>query len=193
MAATTIKRVGFGQVEPNHLSAQRTAQIYAQLPAKEDIDILENGQYVKYDYAKGVVDFDGPGEWMMVFNEVKLYDDRWRESYKDFAMIKEHYTPGSNITHEGIGPFKGQMTPRVIKTNVGDIYTTNAIGAGNTSGKAEYAGIDLDLGDKLVVNATDGFLKKADGDVASADMVWQVVKVYTMPDGQPAVKVMRIK
>lgn len=193
MAATTIKRVGFGQVEPNHLSAQRTAQIYAQLPAKEDIDILENGQYVKYDYAKGVVDFDGPGEWMMVFNEVKLYDDRWRESYKDFAMIKEHYTPGSDITHEGIGPFKGQMTPRVIKTNVGDIYTTNAVGAGNTSGKAEYAGIDLDLGDKLVVNATDGFLKKADGDVANADMVWQVVKVYTMPDGQPAVKVMRIK
>lgn len=193
MAATTIKRVGFGQVEPNHLSAQRTAQIYAQLPAKDDIDILENGQYVKYDYAKGVVDFDGPGEWMMVFNEVKLYDDRWRESYKDFAMIKEHYTPGSDITHEGIGPFKGQMTPRVIKTNVGDIYTTNAVGAGNTSGKAEYAGIDLDLGDKLVVNATDGFLKKADGDVASADMVWQVVKVYTMPDGQPAVKVMRIK
>ena len=193
MAATTIKRVGFGQVEPNHLSAQRTAQIYAQLPAKEDIDILENGQYVKYDYAKGVVDFDGPGEWMMVFNEVKLYDDRWRESYKDFAMIKEHYTPGSDITHEGIGPFKGQMTPRVIKTNVGDIYTTNAVGAGNTSGRAEYAGIDLDLGDKLVVNATDGFLKKADGDVASADMVWQVVKVYTMPDGQPAVKVMRIK
>lgn len=193
MAATTIKRVGFGQVEPNHLSAQRTAQIYAQLPAKDDIDILENGQYVKYDYAKGVVDFDGPGEWMMVFNEVKLYDDRWRESYKDFAMIKEHYTPGSDITHEGIGPFKGQMTPRVIKTNVGDIYTTNAVGAGNTSGKAEYAGIDLDLGDKLVVNATDGFLKKADGDVANVDMVWQVVKVYTMPDGQPAVKVMRIK
>lgn len=193
MAATTIKRVGFGQVEPNHLSAQRTAQIYAQLPAKDDIDILENGQYVKYDYAKGVVDFDGPGEWMMVFNEVKLYDDRWRESYKDFAMIKEHYTPGSDITHEGIGPFKGQMTPRVIKTNVGDIYTTNAVGAGNTSGKAEYAGIDLDLGDKLVVNATNGFLKKADGDVANADMVWQVVKVYTMPDGQPAVKVMRIK
>lgn len=193
MAATTIKRVGFGQVEPNHLSAQRTAQIYAQLPAKDNIDILENGQYVKYNYAEGVVDFDGPGEWMMVFNEVKLYDDRWRESYKDFAMIKEHYTPGSDITHEGIGPFKGQMTPRVIKTNVGDIYTTNAVGAGNTSGKAEYAGIDLDLGDKLVVNTTDGFLKKADGDVANADMVWQVVKVYTMPDGQPAVKVMRIK
>ncbi len=194
MAATKIKRTGFGQVEPNHLSAQRTAQIYAQLPAADDIDILENGQYVKYDYANGVVNFTGVGEWMMVFNEVKLYDDRWRESYKDFAMIKENYTPGSDITHEGIGPFKGQMTPRVIKTNVGDIYTTNAIGEGNTSGKKEYAGIDLDVNDMLVVNATNGFLNKATAsDVTSADMVWQVVKVYTMPDGQPAVKVMRIK
>lgn len=194
MAATKIKRVGFGQVEPNHLSAQRTAQIYAQLPAKDDIDILENGQYVKYNYAEGVVDFEGAGEWMMVFNEVKLYDDRWRESYKDFAMIKKNYTQGSDITHEGIGPFKGQMTPRVIKTNIGDIYTTNAVGEGNTSGNAEYAGIDLDVNDNLVVNATNGFLNKATAsDVTSADMVWQVVKVYTMPDGQPAVKVMRIK
>ena len=34
-------RTGFGQVEPNHLSAQRTAQIYAQLPAAADIEILE--------------------------------------------------------------------------------------------------------------------------------------------------------
>ena len=88
----TISRIGFGQVEPNHLSAQRTAQIYAQLPAKEDIEILENGQFVKYDYSKGVVDFEGKGEWMMVFNEVKLYDDKWREQYKDFAIIKSNYT-----------------------------------------------------------------------------------------------------
>ena len=33
--------VGYGQVEPNHLSAQRTAQIYAQLPADPAIDVLE--------------------------------------------------------------------------------------------------------------------------------------------------------
>lgn len=185
----TISRIGFGQVEPNHLSAQRTAQIYAQLPAADDIDILENGQYVKYDYKEGVVDFTGPGEWMMVFNEVKLYDD-WRESYKDFAMIKENYTPGSDITHEGIGPFKGQMTPRVIKTNIGDIYTTNAVGAGNTSGKATYDGIALVEGDIVgPTSASKGFLVK-DGDEG---VQFQVVKVYTMPDGQPAVKLMRIK
>ena len=96
-----MKRVGFGQVEGNHLSAQRTGQIYAQLPAKNDINLLENGQFVKYNYADGVVDFTGEGEWMLVYNEVKLYDAPWRESYKDFAMIKDNYTPGSDtITHD---------------------------------------------------------------------------------------------
>lgn len=192
--ATTIKRVGFGQVEPNHLSAQRTSQIYAQLPANSDISILENGQYVKYDYANGEVNFTGKGEWMMVFNEVKLYDDKWRESYKDFAMIKDNYTAGSDdITHDGLGPFKGQMVPRVIKTNVGDIYTTNAVGGANTSGKAEYAGIALEVGDFLKVDTT-GFLVKDETAKASTEsMLWQVVKIYTMADGQPAVKVMRVK
>ena len=191
MAATTIKRTGFGQVEPNHLSAQRTSQIYAQLPAASSIDILENGQFVKYDYANGVCNFTGKGEWMMVFNEVKLYDG-WRETYKDFAMKKSNYTPGGNITHNGVGPFPGQMVPRVIKTNIGDIYTTNAIGGPNTDGKAAYAGIDVTVGDLLKVNEANGFLV-AGGNADTDDMVWQVVKVYTMADGQPAVKLMRIK
>lgn len=176
MAATTISRVGFGQVEPNHLSAQRTSQIYAQLPADDSIKILENGQFVKYDYAAGKVDFAGKGEWMMVFNEVKLYDD-WRESYKDFAMIKENYVDGV-------------MVPRVIKTNVGDIYTTNCVGGANTSGKATYAGIELDKGNILKVDTT-GYLVK--GEETDEGLLWQVVKVYTMADGQPAVKLQRIK
>lgn len=192
-----IKRTGFGQVEPNHLSAQRTGQIYAQLPAHisdgsegsaATIEILENGQFVKYDYAKNEVNFTGVGEWMMVFNEVKLYDDRWRESYKDFAMIRDNYTPGSNITHDGVGPFKGQMVPRVIKINIGDIYTTNCVGAANTSGSAKYDGIELGVGNIVTPNAS-GYLIKT---TAPAGYRFQVVKVYKMADGQPAVKLMRI-
>ena len=162
----TFKKVGYGQVEPNHLSAQRTAQIYAQLPAKSDINVLENGQYVKYDYKEGEVNFTGAGEWMMVFNEVKLYDDRWRESYKDFAMKKENYTDGV-------------MTPRVIKTNIGDIYTTNCVKDGN-----------IEVG-KILTPGTTGILEVKEAPTA-ADMQWQVVKIYTLADGQPAVKVMRI-
>ena len=48
---------GYGQVEPNHLSARRNGQIYAQLPAASTINLLENGQFAKYDYENGVVNF----------------------------------------------------------------------------------------------------------------------------------------
>ena len=190
-----MKRVGFGQVEGNHLSAQRTGQIYAQLPAKSDINLLENGQFVKYNYADGVVDFEGEGEWMLVYNEVKLYDAPWRESYKDFAMIKDNYTPGSDsITHNGLGPFKGQMTPRLFKTNIGDIFTTNCLEKANTSGKAEVTLTDLTVGDVVAPTKTNGYLKKSDSGTTTDDTVmkWQVVKLTTMPDGQAAVKLMRI-
>lgn len=190
-----MKRVGFGQVEGNHLSAQRTGQIYAQLPAKNDINLLENGQFVKYNYADGVVDFEGEGEWMLVYNEVKLYDAPWRESYKDFAMIKDNYTPGSDsITHNGLGPFKGQMTPRLFKTNIGDIFTTNCLEKANTSGKAEVTLTDLTVGDVVAPTKTNGYLKKSDSGTTTDDTVmkWQVVKLTTMPDGQAAVKLMRI-
>lgn len=167
-----MKRIGYGQVEPNHLSAQRTSQIYAQLPAAADIAVLENGQFVKYDYANGEVNFTGAGEWMLVFNEVKLYDG-YRESYKDFALVNTNYTDKV-------------MTPRVFKTNIGDIYTTNCLEKAGAKG-AETEMTDLAVKDVLKINA-NGFLAK-DGE---SEMAFEVVKVYTMPDGQAAVKVMRI-
>lgn len=171
----TISRIGFGQVEPNHLSAQRNGQIYGQLPAAADIAILENGQFVKYDYANGACNFTGAGEWMLVFNEVKLYDASWRESYKDFAMKKTSYD-------------KGEMTPRVLKTMPGDIFTTNCLGVANTDGKATVACGEYKVGDILSPNENGYLVVNED-----ADFAFQVVKVYTMPDGQAAVKVMRIK
>jgi hypothetical protein len=232
---------GYGQVEPNHLSAQRTAQIYAQLPAAADIDVLEQGQFVKYDYANEVCDFTGAGEWMLVYNEIKLY----REGQWDceFAMVKDNYeariyspfdwttektiqsryyngvdangntsiTVGSNtydfddVTAEGDyyepyynnDPYKHlngrykekkmpqgtKMVPRVLKTNPGDIYTTNMV-----------METTLAVDDRLTPQAGTagkGILAKAGAN--NADMVWQVVKVYTMPDGQAGVKIMRIK
>ena len=163
--ALTIKKNGYGQVEPNHLSAQRTSQIYAQLPANKDIEILENGMFAKYDYAKNEVNFTGEGEFMLVLNEVKLYDTN-RETYKDFAMKKENY-------------LNGEMVPRLFKTNVGDIYTTNMI--------AEES---VDVETKLTPNE-NGILSTENAD--DAEMIWKVVKVYTLADGQDAVKVQRIK
>ena len=75
------------------MSAQRTAQIYAQLPADPSIEVLEQGQFVKYDYAAGLVNFGSDdhdtGEWMLVYNETKLYREHQLDC--EFAMIKGNY------------------------------------------------------------------------------------------------------
>ena len=170
---------GYAQVEPNHLSAQRTGAIYAQLPCKSDIEILENGQFVKYDYPEGVVDFTGKGEWMLVFNEVKVYHDR--DTDADFAMKKSNYIARIYGADNSFMPENTNMVPRVFKTEIGDIFTTNAV-----QNKIE----ELKKGDTLTVGE-DGFLKKTEG--ASEGMIWQVAKIYTLGDLQPAVKVQRIQ
>ena len=213
--ATYVER-GYGQVEPNHLSAQKNGQIYAQLPAKSDIDVLENGQFVKYDYANGVVDFTGEGAWMLVYNEVKVY--RPGESDCDFAMLKSNYAAtvyspvdGTSAATARARDYRGittpadpyevdstndpfnitkytqplnmptgtTMVPRVFGTVVGDIFTTNTIKE-----------TTLAVGNKLTVGS-DGYLTTTGATAATSD-VWQVVKVYTMPDGQKGVKIMRI-
>lgn len=217
---------GYGQVEPNHLSAQRNSQVYAQLPAASDIEVLEQGQFVKYDYLNGVVNFTGKGEWMLVYNEIKLYREHQHDC--EFAMVKDNYQArvyspfdhnhagddrqarffnGVEGGENGLfgaedvtaapdmyelhynedpfhftGPYKEKMmpagttmVPRVLKTMVGDIFTTNTINATTLEG-----------GEVLTPGAK-GILEVGEG-----DMQWQVVKVYTMPDGQRGAKIMRI-
>lgn len=159
--AITIAREGFGQVEPNHLSAPRNGQVYAQLPAAEDITVLEQGMFVKYDYAAGECNFTGEGPWMLVFNEEKLYDER-KQMHKDFALRAED-------------SYNGVMTPRVFALVPGDIYTTNMVAEG------EYS-----VGDKLKVDA-DGIL--AAGEAPEGEHSFKVVKETTMPDMQKAVKI----
>ena len=271
--------LGYGQVEPNHLSAQRTAQIYAQLPAAADIDVLEQGQFVKYDYANGEVNFTGAGEWMLVYNETKLYREHQLDC--EFAMIKGNYQArvyspldGDKSAEEVYGPtrfLQGRrekwngtefedydlipiyengkiattdgkepaedksnwkyadfsvasevhdyyemndinnpdlkdadprnrlfmklravkhpekmmktgttMVPRVFKTNIGDIFTTNTINGT----------IDTVKVGKMLTPGATGILEVTE---ATDGMLWQVVKEYTMPDHQRGVKIMRVQ
>lgn len=171
-AATYVTR-GYGQVEPNHLSAQRTGEIYAQLPCKKDILVLDNGMFMKYDYAVGEVNTTGAGEWMLVYNEVKVYDER--ETDEDFALVKEDFTAG-------------EMTPRLFKTHEGDIFTTNCITATEVILGDKYAPAELTVTEGEATYKV-GVLAKT---VEETGMLWQAVKVYTLADGQKAVKFMRI-
>jgi hypothetical protein len=51
---------------------------------------------------------------------------------------------------------------------------------------------DVTVGKILVPDAANKGILTVKATPATGDMQWQVVKVYTMPDGQAGVKVMRI-
>lgn len=200
-------RVGFGQVEANQLSAQKTGQIYASLPLAAEVKVLQNGEFMYYDYASGKVCAEGKGEPMLVFNEIKLYEEPYRTSYKDFAMIRvgDNYVTSKMATAAyGDGatnlsatikphteyPYRMDgIAPRLFKTNVGDIMTTNMV----------KVGVEYEVGNILVPvknNESKTLVLEPNSDPASVPekgMAWVVAKVYTMPDGQPGLKIQRIQ
>lgn len=177
--AILVKRTGFGQVEPNHLSAQHNGQIYAQLPCATGVfadEMLENGQFVKYDYANGVVNLSGSGEWLLVMNEIKLYDER-KQGYKNFAYRASDFTDK-------------KMYPRLLRVELGDLFTTNTFGH-NNSETAQTAGTTLSVGDPLMISTATGYLTP--GTAAAGEPQFEVVQEYYLADTQPAVKVRRVK
>ena len=205
-------RNGYGQVEPNQLSAQKTGQIYASLPLASDVDILQNGEFMYYDYKSGTVTADGKGEPMLVFNEVKLYEPFWQTSYKDFAMIRvgDNYVTsrlatagyGDGAETKGVAPNPGHsdwqagyrmdgIAPRLFKTNVGDIFTTNMVETGNEITYSQGDTLKLKKVAKAADKTGNTLVLSKTGNIDALEFV--VAKVYTMPDGQPGLKLQRIK
>ena len=205
-------RNGYGQVEPNQLSAQKTGQIYASLPLASDVDILQNGEFMYYDYKSGTVTADGKGEPMLVFNEVKLYEPFWQTSYKDFAMIRvgDNYVTsrlatagyGDGAETKGVAPNPGHsdwqagyrmdgIAPRLFKTNVGDIFTTNMVETGASITYSQGDILKLKKVSKAADKTGNTLVLSKTGDIDALEFV--VAKVYTMPDGQPGLKLQRIK
>ena len=205
-------RNGYGQVEPNQLSAQKTGQIYASLPLASDVDILQNGEFMYYDYKSGTVTADGKGEPMLVFNEVKLYEPFWQTSYKDFAMIRvgDNYVTsrlatagyGDGAETKGVTPNPGHsdwqagyrmdgIAPRLFKTNVGDIFTTNMVETGTDITYSQGDTLKLKKVSKAADKTGNTLVLSKTGDIDALEFV--VAKVYTMPDGQPGLKLQRIK
>ena len=205
-------RNGYGQVEPNQLSAQKTGQIYASLPLASDVDILQNGEFMYYDYKSGTVTADGKGEPMLVFNEVKLYEPFWQTSYKDFAMIRvgDNYVTsrlatagyGDGAETKGVTPNPGHsdwqagyrmdgIAPRLFKTNVGDIFTTNMVETGASITYSQGDTLKLKKVTKAADKTGNTLVLSKTGNIDALEFV--VAKVYTMPDGQQGLKLQRIK
>ena len=208
-----FKRNGYGQVEPNQLSGIKTGQIFASLPIDKNVKVLQNGEFMYYDYASGSVNAtagtDAAPEPYLVYQEIKIYED-WL-SYKDFAMIRvgDNYvtnnpaigrltsantdgtvygdgaeTEGASIDHSDYqaGYRMDGIAPRLVKTNVGDVYTTNMVDEEGT----------YEVGTVLTLKKTDRntLVLSSSGNIDSVKFI--VVKDYTMPDGQRGLKLQRI-
>ena len=208
-----FKRIGYGQVEPNQLSGIKTGQIFASLPLDKEVKVLQNGEFMYYDYANGSVnataEANAAPEPYLVYQEIKIYED-WL-SYKDFAMIRvgDNYvtnnpaigrltsantdgtvygdgaeTEGASIDHSDYqaGYRMDGIAPRLVKTNIGDLYTTNMVDEEGT----------YTVGTVLTLKKTDRntLVLSPNGDITSVKFI--VVKDYTMPDGQRGLKLQRI-
>lgn len=95
-------------------------------------------------------------------------------------------TPPATITQTGHTEYGYRMdgiAPRLVKTNVGDIFTTNMVETGTN---IEYAVGDV-LSPKATSRNTLELSKNGNGSIQ-----FIVVKVYTMPDGQDGLKLQRI-
>ena len=208
-------RNGYGQVEPNQLSAQKTGQIYASLPLDKEVDVLQNGEFMFYDYVNGTVNAGKDGsaagtkataitEPYLVFNEIKLYFAMIRvgDNYVTSDLATAKYGENSDKKQASYQPHgeeykyrMGGIAPRLFKTNIGDIFTTNMVKE-LTGDANNYA-----VGDILVPvkNTTSNTLQleKEDNSAGSTQVAagtkWAVVKVYTMPDGQQGLKLQRVE
>ena len=183
MAAKFVKITGkYGQLEPNRLTAMVNGEFESQAPAYKDgeattpIAELENGQFLcVITDATGktspmgriaVLPSEAPATAVpfIVFSERKQYDER--EGYSDFV-------------DRAADKVDGMLYPRLFRPTADvDVFTTNTIN--------ENAG-SLNVGDKLYVG-DDGYLTKTQA--TNKTFQFEVTKVYTMPDGQPGVKVM---
>ncbi len=179
MPAKYVQR-GFGQLEANRLTGITFGNIESQAPAYEDtaattpIAELENGMLLcviadtsetaplgRIAVLPGVA--PATARPYLVFSERKMYDERM--GYCDFV-------------DKAADKVDGLLFPKLIGlTPDSCIFTTNTINEAPDS---------LEVNDVLYVG-DDGYLTKT----AGTNQVYQftVVRKYTMPDGQPAVKV----
>lgn len=180
MAAKFVTK-GYGQVEANRLAGITFGNIEAQAPAYETaaattpIAELENGMFLcvipdasetspmgRIAVLPGVA--PATATPYLVYSEKKIYDERL--GYADFV-------------DKASDKVDGLLYPRLIGiTPDSDVFTTNTINEEVDT---------LAVGDVLYVG-DDGYLSTTKG--TNTTYQFEVVKVYTMPDGQPGVKVM---
>lgn len=183
MAIVKLAKDGYGQLELNNAAFRRDGRIEAQC-ALDTTDFPTNGSVVAEN------------------GMLLAIDNVTRTAKKATAALAATRLIGINYSaehlyddaHKGLKDFyltSNDFLPRIGLLAVGDKFTTNTICYDSTT----YADLDavataLGKGTPVYAGiATDGSgYWQLVASAPSAGPVAQVVKVYTMPDGQPAVK-----
>lgn len=200
MAITFLTKNGYGQIEPNHLAAQRTGQIYAQLAVSAAAlttasNVIQNGMFMEYNYGSSSVDTPlngGSSLTMLVMNEIRLYADFLTP--KDYAMVASGTTginiglaPESPTVTNGTTSTTSTVYPRVYKIQVGDIITTNLVASEGTGSFGDYA-----VGDQLIVHSHGGGSLVLSTST-TATVAFKVISKTTTGDLQNALKLQCFK
>lgn len=169
---------GFGQIELNNVAFRRDGRIEAQCAldaADFETVSAENGMLLAVDKANGVVKFpvDGSLPIAVNYSTEHMYDER-HNGLKDFRLDR------------------GEAFPRMGYPAVGDLWTTNCI----CYDDGEYNDEDALVEALVACNETPVYggvsengAMKLSATKPEFGPVLKVVKFYTMPDGQPGVKV----
>ena len=181
MATNKIVKIGYGQVEPNRLTAQRTKEVFAQLPAASSIPVIENGMAMVYDQVKGEVRFakDASEKVCLVMTEINLPDPD-HQADSDFAIF-----------HRPETAYQVEMKayPRLFALHKGDTFTTNTVKIDTKH--ADASSSPVPAGTLFAVD-TDGYWVQvgtpATGYATNTNVQVACVKDYTLADGQRALK-----
>lgn len=188
MALVKLTESGYGQLELNLVAFPRTGRVVAQYRAGtsfteaegDDDRYLENGMLLKVDGAKRCVDKAAPAEgeanvYALNYSTEHMYDER-QYALKTFRL---------NSTDD--------FYPRLGYLDIGDKFTTNCVCAEADETK-KVAEIWDELkqtfneGTPIYAGACENGYIKLQEAIPAYGPALRVIEVYTMPDGQKAVK-----
>lgn len=200
MSLTRFTITNYGVIELNHVSWPETARVFGQLPllstdfaGANPAMVAENGMWLVYDYAAGVV---------------RLPDDTTESVGVLYMGEKEYNRFEVGLNQYYLDSATGFL-PRLGMPMVGDLYTTNTFCFDSGSGQGQFVansnlvtalGGDLVSAPLYLVPSTIGAPRITDATGLAAAIsnpgvgtYAKVVKYYTLPNGDPAIKAQFVK
>lgn len=188
--ARLARSTTYGALEMNRVASVDTKQVFSQLPL-DGTDFAsiacENGMVLVYDEVNGAVRLptDAAGvivEEVFLVGTHEFFYESEKQPLGEFAVLIEE----SSVKHSTIGIAGTAIVqytyPDLYKLTVGDTFTTN------TLDMAAAVFGDIVVGHYFTPRDTG--LLTYDGATAAAGSagIFQVIKIYTMPNGDEAVK-----